>query len=390
MKFVIFGNTRFSEFALREKPIALELAARGHEVVFIEQIPSIASKLSNVVKGGKQPTSSEAEQHQLRNLRVLTPPLIPTFFRSSLTPTIDRKIFRRWFRKSFTKFDWNDTVLIIMLPLWWDGFIDRALCPATRILYDCYDALEVPSRNQSALLRMNNAEDLLAEDAALVCYSSKGMKERLAMRFRNAQLLHVPNAVTESFLKPNLIAKNRSEKCIGYIGALDTRWVDLDLLHQLILNFPDSRFVFYSRLEGEAKHLNSYSNVSFEPLRLQTELVDCISQFDVCLIPFKTNSITQVINPIKLYEYLSTGSPIVATNTDELSHYPDLLYLATSHSDFTHALKTALAEPSDDERRALRIEYARNNTWKHRVDVLLHAIAEISDSTTSAPHRDVQ
>lgn len=389
MKFVIFGNTRFSEFALREKPIALELAARGYEVVFIEQIPSIASKLFRFVKGSEQPASSKVEQRKLRNLRVLTPPIIPTFFRSSLTPTIDKKIFRRWFRNSFAQFDWNDTFLIVTLPLWWDGFIDRALCPATRIIYDCYDALEVPSRNQATLLRMNRAEVLLAEEAELVCYSSWGMKERLAMRFRNARLLQLPNAVTESFFSADRMTKDRSEKCIGYIGALDTRWVDMELLHHLISSCPNDHFVFYSQMRDAARHLSRYSNVRFEPLRPQAELAQCISQFDVCLIPFKTNPITRVINPIKLYEYLSTGSPIVATHTDELSHYPDLLYLAKSHIDFSHAVKIALTEPPDDERRTMRIEYARNNTWKHRVDVLLQAIAEISDSTMPAAHRDV-
>ena len=50
--------------------------------------------------------------------------------------------------------------------------------------------------------------------------------------------------------------------------------------------------------------------------------------FDACLIPFKVNSITEATDPVKMYEYLSAGKPVVSVALSELEPFREYLYLA--------------------------------------------------------------
>ena len=69
---------------------------------------------------------------------------------------------------------------------------------------------------------------------------------------------------------------------------------------------------------------------------------------------------------MKLYEYLSQGKPVVATDLAELRDWADLIYLAEGPAQFAERLDTALAE-SSSALRAKRTEFARRNDWPSRV-----------------------
>src|SRR6266436_8741108 len=50
--------------------------------------------------------------------------------------------------------------------------------------------------------------------------------------------------------------------------------------------------------------------------------------FDACLIPFKTIDTTAATDPVKVYEYLSAGKPVVSVALPELEQFHQLLYIA--------------------------------------------------------------
>jgi len=94
-----------------------------------------------------------------------------------------------------------------------------------------------------------------------------------------------------------------------------------------------------------------------------------VYHFDVCIIPFEISKVTNAVDPVKLYEYLSAGKPVVASRTTELLHYEDYLYLAATHSEFLHNVERALLE-NDISAEERRVELARQNTWDNRVALL--------------------
>src|SRR4029079_4607165 len=87
--------------------------------------------------------------------------------------------------------------------------------------------------------------------------------------------------------------------------------------------------------------------------------------FDVCIIPFKINAITEATDPVKVYEYLSAGKPVVTVALPELEMLREYLYIATDKDDFILQLDHAIAE-DDSEMVARRRRVVRQHTWAER------------------------
>ena len=97
----------------------------------------------------------------------------------------------------------------------------------------------------------------------------------------------------------------------------------------------------------------------------------------VCTIPFKVSPVTESTNPVKLYEYLSSGKPIAAVGLSELAPYHDLIYVAHDSRDFVAALDQAVKEnnPTMVEQR---IALARENTWRARYQSIRASLEEVT------------
>ena len=94
---------------------------------------------------------------------------------------------------------------------------------------------------------------------------------------------------------------------------------------------------------------------------------DYLYHFDVCLIPFKKNKITEAVDPVKLYEYFSLGKPVVARELNEIKTYRNYLYLYDTKEEFIKCIERALDE-EDQELKERRKVIAKNNTWNERIE----------------------
>jgi GT2 family glycosyltransferase len=99
------------------------------------------------------------------------------------------------------------------------------------------------------------------------------------------------------------------------------------------------------------------------------------------MIPFVINEITAATDPVKFYEYISLGKPVVSTHMPELEPFADLLYLADDEEDFLRKLDLALSE-DDLALRTRRIDVARENTWPARAAVTLNAIRDTHEKVS--------
>ncbi|HEY0581919.1 MAG TPA: glycosyltransferase, partial [Chloroflexota bacterium] len=91
-----------------------------------------------------------------------------------------------------------------------------------------------------------------------------------------------------------------------------------------------------------------------------------LAAMDVALIPFKKDRVTYHADPIKAYEYLAAGVPVVATDLPALRRLQHVLHLADSPDAFATQLDAALAEAADPQRRAERQAEAARHTWASR------------------------
>ncbi|MDB5058701.1 MAG: hypothetical protein JWO59_2173, partial [Chloroflexi bacterium] len=86
---------------------------------------------------------------------------------------------------------------------------------------------------------------------------------------------------------------------------------------------------------------------------------------------------TESLNPIKMFEYLATGLPVVSTPVAGIRDIPELVYLANGEKEFAAKVEIALAE-SDEELRSRRRAFAEKNSWDRRVAMVADLLASMS------------
>jgi hypothetical protein len=96
-----------------------------------------------------------------------------------------------------------------------------------------------------------------------------------------------------------------------------------------------------------------------------------MARFEVLLIPFIMSELVQAVKPVKVYEYLATGKPVVTTAMRELQPLGRACYLASDHDTFMDKVGRALAERDDPARQEslwhMRRQVAGENTWDSRM-----------------------
>ena len=92
-----------------------------------------------------------------------------------------------------------------------------------------------------------------------------------------------------------------------------------------------------------------------------------MKEFDLCLNLFAPGRLSKDVSPLKFYEYLATGKPIVSTREPlQIQEYSDLIYIADSPEQFVALCGQALAE-EDPTLRCRRMEAGKAASWDNRV-----------------------
>jgi glycosyltransferase involved in cell wall biosynthesis len=155
---------------------------------------------------------------------------------------------------------------------------------------------------------------------------------------------------------------------IGYVGQMIAERMDLDLIRFVAKARSEWSFVFVGSVvqhcQQEFHELAQMPNVHFLGRRPYGELPTLVNGFDVCIIPHVANELTRSMDPIKLYDYLATGKPIVTTDVAGVDRFSDVLHIAHTPSDFLSGLDRAVRE--DGRLCERRVAYARENTWPKR------------------------
>lgn len=176
-------------------------------------------------------------------------------------------------------------------------------------------------------------------------------------------------ALTARLPRPPELAGTEGRKIIGYTGNIESR-IDYELMKALIEHHADKWVVMVGPVttpEHKTIGLTEYSNVIMTGAKKIDELPAYLQFFDCALIPFKKNTLTRSIYPLKINEYLAAGRPVVATDfSEDIESFSDVIYIGRSHSDFLKLIDQAIEE-NDAARIEARTRVANANTWSARV-----------------------
>jgi glycosyltransferase involved in cell wall biosynthesis len=93
-----------------------------------------------------------------------------------------------------------------------------------------------------------------------------------------------------------------------------------------------------------------------------------VAYFDICLIPYKNNTYNEASFPLKFWEFMATGKPIVASGVPELEEYEPMIAYATTTQEFSQKIADTIK--SGIEINQKRITLASQHGWENRANEL--------------------
>lgn len=173
-----------------------------------------------------------------------------------------------------------------------------------------------------------------------------------------------------------LMEKVKKYTCVlGYYGCLAT-WFDYDLVLKIAKQHLDWCFVLIGKcFDGSDQILREegLENIILWDAQPYRELPHYIAVFDVQIIPFKVNQITEGTSPVKLFEYMASGKPILTSSLPECHNYKSVK-IYDSAEDFIRTVEWFLQLPKSDEYFAVMEQEAQENTWEKRIDEIVGAV----------------
>jgi len=256
-----------------------------------------------------------------------------------------------------------------------------------QVIYDCMDEWDNFPAIKSSIIE---AEKRLVKNCDLLVVTSKLLFEKWKPQNRPQVLAR--NAADYPFYAqrylPNHLLEGAQHPVIGYYGAI-ANWFDLELMQYIAEQRPNYSFVLLGGVfDMDVSALENLPNVKLLGQQPYETMPQYLYHFDVCLIPFLINPITEATDPVKVYEYMCAGKPVVSVALPELEPYKELLYLAHNKDDFLSQLDQAVLE-KDNDLINRRKAFAQQNTWEQRILLIEDAIHALEinqkDLSTTLP-----
>jgi len=385
---VIFGLPRLDASIESTNYTTAKYLAKSNRVFYVENPYTIKDylRLRNTPQGQRRAGlfslfNTELIETELPGLSVIVPPVLLSInflpegfiFRTALK--LNEFLIAFKLKRFWRKYEVNDFIFINSFNFHYPSLASY-FRPALQV-YHSLDPLILPFDSKHGII----SEEILVRRSDVVLCSSKALYEE--KRRVNPNTFFVPNAadLTHSMkvLDPATITSrliNMPGPVIGYFGAIERR-IDYNLLTDVAEMNRDKSFVFVGPVSDEfvPDQFRSLPNVSFTGPVAYSEMPAVVKGFDVALIPFKKDDVSRTIFPLKLFEYLGAGKPVICTDFNpDLSEFTgDMVRFCNDATEFSNAISQALRDDSPGLVEK-RLAVAAANTWGRRIDEIAEII----------------
>jgi len=266
-----------------------------------------------------------------------------------------------------------------------DERIKLALKKGFKIIYEYIDEIsEKISGQKIPKFVLNRHERLLRDEENVIVIATATKLYNDVAKYRKKNFKLVTNGVVYEHFnnvkkivpKEMEVVVNEKKPIIGYYGALAS-WFDYKLVKEVAKLRKDWNIVLigwdYDGSLGRSG-LRNIENIHIIP-SVPYEILPTYAQwFDVCTIPFVINEVTESTSPIKLFEYMALGKPIVTTAMPECKKYKSVIIAENNAIKFVESIEEGIKDKDNKEYLKVLKEEALENTWERKGNILVEML----------------
>lgn len=366
MKALVLSTNNYRSFPSRKQRFARRLAERGYDVLYVEA-PVTWLAAARPQQWRKLSAWRSGTHEQGDHLWTASPtPWLPYFKKYERVADRDSVTYYRYLQSLAG--DWTEGVGIVLTYL---PFVPRALdLLGAPVVYDCVD-------DHSAYpgLLLKATVDHLEARTADIASAVIATNETIAAKFsaHEDKLSLIQNGVDhELFAAPAmrwldaLTTLPRQHRFL-YVGAM-REWFDVQALGAVAAAYPDCKIDCFGELLPVVRDaLAARANIVFRGTVSQALIAQEAPRYDVALIPFRESPLTLGVDPLKFYEYVAAGLPVVSSTIHALGAFgQDTVRLASTPQGFVAAVQDTIDGDSLELRR-YRVQSSRRFDWSFRI-----------------------
>lgn len=380
---VCFSANRWDDI-WRNRHQIMSRMARRNRVLFVEPSLYLSQLSANLKQQGPGVLQGSRLYSPLENLWVYQwPEYAPQSGRAPLRQATFA-LRKRSLQHALQHLGMSNPILWIFLYNLGEmiGHLDERL-----VIYhavDEYSAYSPKHDNPGRVQVIKRMEAEVMERSDLVFVVSPALYE--SKKHLHPHVVLVPNGVDYDLFSDPRFDDERPADLAGvshplliFAGVINEK-IDLQLLLAVARQRPQWQLalvgpVLLRQGTETVVELQKQVNVHWLGSKRVEELPAYMHAADVCLMPYQLNEWTRNISPLKLYEYLATGVPIVSTDIPAVEEFADVVWRGSGPDGFIAAIAQALAADSPERRRRQQM-LAKDHSWDQRVEALSAAIEQ--------------
>ena len=367
-------------FWTNKQYMAVELARRGFRVLYVESVglrrPTLNSRdVGRILR--RLWRCARAPRKARENLWVWSPLVLPVHG-LGWARGVNRFLFR-----SGLQF-WMKWLHVRPEIMWTYNPLTVELLSLSKfgvVIYHCVDEMKaVPGMPVEVVVRAEHelvrCADVIFTTAPRLAEDRRRLNSNTYYHGNVADYDHFSKALDPLTKIPDdLVAI--PEPRLGFVGAVSGYKVDFALLRKLAEAHPEWSIVLIGKIgEGDpwtdVSELRGLRNLHLLGPRPYSELPCYLRGVQVALLPNLLNEYTASMFPMKFFEYLAAGLPVVSVNLPALRDHSDVALVTSTPDEFICAVEAALAKrgPSLEA----RLSRAQRNTYASRTELMLEIL----------------
>lgn len=368
---LIMSTQDWSDLWTRKQRFALQFARQGNKVLYIESQFHWLSYIKQFKRHWRRLYLFLLGPREVeKNLYVYTPPLLLPAFQ--ILPTL--AIINNWILSFFLKTALKK--LSITRPIFWTythfnkPLVKKLNCK--KALYECVDDYAgAKGLIKASVVRQQEKETLRTVSATIV--TADTLKPLMTPHNDNVHIInnaanqrHFNRAVSATLPEPDDIKQIPHPRLV-FLGMVQY-WVDQHLLLSIATTHPDWHIVIVGPVAVDISEIEQLPNIHFVGRKPYDDLPAYMAHCDIALNPYKVDDVAKGCSPLKLYEYLAAGLPVVSTEMPEARKFESVVKVARTYREYITHIEHLLGLDSSAKKslQSEAVTISQQHSWEHR------------------------